>query len=564
MYESTGDLTNFCDTRDPNYRSRQVMTFLPPNRMQKLYRRRDTLRYRLHNNMSHELSSELRGCQVRGIRELEQSLIMNNRRSLIHMTMGAGKTRMMVDQSYRLLKFAGAKRILFLVDRRNLGDQALHAYQEYVVENSKFTDLYNVQHLTSPHIREESSVVISTIQRLYSILSGAEYDEGEDNVSSFGKDDDGEEKKIQYNNDIPIDTFDFIVVDEAHRSIYNVWRQVLEYFDAFIIGLTATPHEHALAFFGNNMVTRYTMDDSVRDGINVDYGTCRILTAMNTDGLCVQEGDDIVIMDRQTGTKRHITADETQRYAPQDLDNKIEAPGHIQKIIEVFKEKQMEYFPCREYVPKTLVFAKNIHHAETITEIIRNKYGKGNKFCRMITSTIKKVEDEIRSFQNDVNFRIAVSVDMLGTGFDMQSLECLLFLRRIESPVYAEQMVGRGCRTINDDRLREVTPDAVSKDQYLIVDAAGALDVIGSGKYTKPPVRNDYKSLEKLIKKAADGNASHDSLKALAGRVDWIRGLTLSVEHPRYRTVLSGRFCEQAFRHGSYCRRDKKTAWRTI
>ncbi len=523
-YETTGIETYFCDMRDPNYRSRSVFTFHPPASLHEMYKLQDTLRARLRNNIPPELPASLRNCQRDAIESLENALGRNQQKALIHMTMGSGKTYMMVTQSYRLLKFTKAKRILFLVDRRELGRQAFAAYDNYIIpeENRKFTDMYNVQHLTGRHIEETSAVVISTIQRLYSIMSGTEYADEEDETSMFEKDEDGQEKIVQYNEDMPIDMFDFVVIDEAHRSIYGTWRQVLEYFDAFLVGLTATPQDYTLTFFGRP-VSKYTMRESVKDGINVEYSPVRVLTKMNTEGVFLKEGEDIMQVDRATGKKTRARVRKDERYTPEQLDRKIEAEGHIQVVIEELMHIQDENFGRPEYVPKTLVFAKTTHHADTITRIIRKVYGKGNEFCRPITSKVKNPDAEIRSFRQDVPFRIAVVVDMLSTGFDMPALECLLFMRRVESPAYAEQMMGRGCRVISDDKLNEATPDAVSKDFYLIVDATGALDALGSDKRSKLPLHRNIKNLERVMNDVADGKATRADLEALANKLNILK-----------------------------------------
>lgn len=523
IYESTGDQTRFCDRRDPDYRSRNVMTFHQPHWLFTMYRQSATLRSRLRNNMPPELPHALRKCQDSAIRGLEESLKANRSRALIHMAMGSGKTIMMVAESYRLLKFAGANRILFLVDRKSLGDQAQLAYETHMVENSKFTDLYNVQHLTSHSINSESAVVISTVQRLYSILTGSDV-EIDDESSEFEKDDDDVVREVRYNDSIPIDTFDFIVVDEAHRSIYNKWRQVLEYFDAFIIGMTATPQQHTHAFFNGNVVSEYTMQDSVADGINVDYGGYSILTEMNTGGVHIRTGDEVMLLDRDTGEMRRHTAGDDKYYTPADLDRKIEAESNIRVIIKAFRKIQEDHFGRPRHVPKTLIFAKTIRHAEAITKVVRDEYGKGNEFCRTITSTMANPKDARRSFMTDVGFRIAVSVDMLATGFDMPSLECLLFMRLVKSAPYALQMVGRGCRTIGVDKLQEVTPDALFKDDYLVVDATGALDAVRSGTVSRPPTGKNYRNLEKIMDKVADGRASDMDLEVLANRIDRLAG----------------------------------------
>lgn len=522
VYESTGLQTHFCDIRDPNYRSRDVLMFHKPSNLRRMYDQPDTLRSRLAYNIPQDMPDTLRRCQVAGMLGLEKSLSENHQRALIHMTMGAGKTHMMVAESYRLLKFAKARRILFLVDRRELGRQAYAEYQNHTVsgENKKFTDLYNVQHLTGRRLEDASAVVISTVQRLYSVLSVAEHTDEEDEESMFGSDEDGEPKTVQYNNDIPIDAFDFIIVDEAHRSIYNKWRQVLEYFDAFVIGLTATPQDYTLAFFDHNLISEYTRKDSVLDGINVDCDCWRISTSINTGGILIGAGEDIMLLDRSSGEIRCATAEESQTYTPEELDRKIEAPDHIRKVVAAFKNIQDEYFARPQYVPKTLVFAKTVRHAETITNIIRDVYSQGNEFCRPITSFMKNPGDAIIDFKNSADFRIAVSVDMLGTGFDMPSLECLLFMRNVKSSVYAEQMTGRGCRTIDTDRLREATPDAATKDSYLVVDAAGALDALELIKFSRLPTSGNYKSLIALMNKVADGRASGADIETLALRIN--------------------------------------------
>ncbi len=536
VYTSTGIQTRFHDTRDPDYNSREIMTFHPPTSLCKMYEQKDTLRSRLKNNMPEKLPDTpreypLRDAQRDAILGLERSHANNRQRALVIMATGGGKTFMAIEETYRLLKFAKATRILFIVDRRSLGDQAHTNYQNYKVGDRKFIDLYNVQHLAGHHIDTASSVVISTFQRLYSILSNTEITDEADKVSAFENDEDEPEKFVEYNNDIPIDTFDFIFVDEAHRSMYGKWKQILDYFDAFIIGLTATPQDFTQAFFSNNLepnnpqpnaVSKYTFEDSVRNGVNVPFSSYRILTEANTDGILVEAGDEIQLFDRATGSLCSTKAKKSQTYTPEQLDTIIESPKHIRLVIEAFKNTQEHHFKRPLYLPKTLVFAKNIHHAEIITEIIWKVYGKGYEFCRPITNETKNVESEIKQFRNEVQPRIVVNVDMLNTGFDMPALECLLFMRNIKSSPYAQQMVGRGCRTIHDDRLRETTPDAISKDEYLVVDAVGALDALDSEKFSKPPVAKTYQHIKKLLDRAGNNKATSKDLEQLANRIKTI------------------------------------------
>jgi len=186
------------------------------------------------------------------------------------MATGSGKTYTAITFIYRLLKFAKAKRILFLVDTRNLGEQAEQEFMAYVPndDNRKFTELYNVQRLKSSYIATDSQVCISTIQRLYSILKDEELDTWAEEENPNERWQPKEPVPVVYNPKIPIEFFDFIVIDECHRSIYNLWKQVLDYFDAFLIGLTATPDKRTFAFFNENVVSEYSHEDAVADGVN--------------------------------------------------------------------------------------------------------------------------------------------------------------------------------------------------------------------------------------------------------------------------------------------------------
>jgi type I restriction enzyme R subunit len=294
LYESTGVETFFRDERDPDPRSRRVFTFHRPETLAEWAAEPDTLRARLKTMPgTHPLATNgMRDCQIEAITGLEQSSAEDRPRALIHMATGAGKTFTACAFTYRLIKFAKARRILFLVDRANLGEQARDEFHRYRTPdtNRLFTELYNVQHLTSPHIDDVCRVTICTIQRLYSILRGEELPEDADDLSgaelaaAFGKSGSGvppqfpqsskrrdtaATQDIAYNAKVPIETLDINVTDECHRSIYNLWRQVLEYFDASLIGLTATPAPQTIAYFHQNRVTEYNHERAVTDGVNV-------------------------------------------------------------------------------------------------------------------------------------------------------------------------------------------------------------------------------------------------------------------------------------------------------
>ncbi|MGO9307366.1 MAG: DEAD/DEAH box helicase family protein [Candidatus Korobacteraceae bacterium] len=284
LYQSTGVETRFTSLLDPEARSRQVFAFHRPETLAQWLLDESqhpgtTLRARLRN-MPPLIKEGLRPAQVTAIENLEVSLADQRPRALIQMASGGGKTFAACNFAYRLIKHAGAKRILFLVDRGNLGRQTLKEFQAFVTpeENRPFTELYNVQLMRSNKLDDVSRVCVTTIQRLFSMLKGEEEldpsleEESAFTMASLQK----QPVPVGYNPRLPIETFDFIVTDECHRSIYNLWRQVLEYFDASLIGLTATPSKHTIGFFNQNLVMEYNHDQAVADRVNVDFDVYRI------------------------------------------------------------------------------------------------------------------------------------------------------------------------------------------------------------------------------------------------------------------------------------------------
>ena len=519
-YESTGIETLFADRRDPKHRSRHVFTFHRPETLAEFLREDTTLRGRLKQIPILDYDN-LYKCQTNAITKLERSFSEGHQRALIQMATGTGKTFTAVTFIYRLIKFAKAKRILFLVDRANLGRQALREFQQYTApdDGRKFTDLYNVQHLQSQTI-DDVSVVISTVQRLYSILQGKdEFTEEDEEFSNFEGTEDGKQIDIKYNPSIPIDEFDFIIIDECHRSIYNKWKQVLDYFDAFLIGLTATPSKHTIGFFDNNQVMEYTHERAVADRVNVGYQVYKIKTKITSEGSTIEAGETIEKRDRMTREQRSEILDQDYAYEGNQLDRDVLAPDQIRLVIKTFRDKLSEIFPKRTTVPKTLIFAKDDAHAEEITNITREVFGEGNEFCQKITykTTGVKPEDLIKSFRNSVNPRIAVTVDMIATGTDIRPLECIIFMRDVKSTLYFDQMKGRGTRVINPNDLKAVTPDASSKDHFVIVDTVGVCEHAKSD--TRSLERTRGISFENLIKMAAEGRADEDALDSLAYRM---------------------------------------------
>jgi type I restriction enzyme, R subunit len=537
-YESTGIETFFRDLRDPTPKSRRVFAFHKPETLKEWIEDEYTLRLRLEN-LPKLKTDGLRLCQIDAINGLENSFAQDKSRALIQMATGSGKTYTAVSFIYRLLKFAKAKRVLFLVDRGNLGRQTAKEFQQYVTpdDGRKFTELYNVQHLQSNTLDPVNKVTITTIQRLYSMLKGdTELDPSLEEESGFESSisplPEYEKKDlIEYNPNLPIESYDFIVTDEAHRSIYNLWRQVLEYFDAHIIGLTATPSKQTFGFFNQNLVMEYSHERAVADGVNVPYDVYKIETKIGSQGSKVDAGFYVDKRDRDTRKVRWEQLDEDLEYEAKQLDKDIVAIDQIRTIIKTYKEKLPEIFPNRTEVPKTLIFAKTDSHAEDIVQIVRDEFGKGNDFCKKITyqtgqlstaekeagKSKEKVEDLIKSFRNSYNPRIAVTVDMISTGTDIKPLEVLIFMRDVKSRVYFEQMIGRGTRTIKETDLKTVTPDANYKDHFVILDAVGVMETAKID--SRPLEKKPTVSFKQILNNVAIGNRDKDTLTTLANRL---------------------------------------------
>ena len=467
--------------------------------------------------------SGLWSVQAEAIRNLEVSLAEARPRSLVQMATGSGKTFMACNQVYRLIKHAGARRVLFLVDRSNLGRQTYREFQGFTVpgDGRKFTELYNVQLLQSNSIDPMSKVCIATIQRVYSMLRGEELDPEMEEASGYDvANARPSPQTVEYNRSFPIEEFDFIITDECHRSIYDLWRQVLEYFDSFLIGLTATPAMQTIGFFHQNLVMEYNHQQAVVDHINVPYNVYRIATKITEEGSTIEAGLTVDRRDRRTRKVRWEQLEEELPYTPGQLDRDVVAEDQIRTVIQTFRDKvTTEIFPGREYVPKTIVFAKDDSHADDIVRIVREEFGKGNDLCQKITyrTTGAKPEDLITQFRNSFNPRIVVTVDMIATGTDIKPVEIVFFMRNVRSRNFFEQMKGRGVRTISQTEFNSVTPDAKYKDRFVIVDAVGVTESELGESFSLD--RHPSMPFDKLLDMVAMGNREPETLSSLAGRL---------------------------------------------
>jgi type I restriction enzyme R subunit len=523
-YESTGEVTRFTNSLEPDFRSREVFSFHRPEELLRLVTKDNQVRASLRKMPQLDVG-QLWRVQVGSITNLEKSLAENRPRALIQMATGSGKTFTAVNFCYRLIKYAGAKRILFLVDRNNLGKQTLNEFQQFSSPSTgyKFTEEYEVQHLKGKTISPSSKVCITTIQRLYAMLANKELDEEAEEGSLFETDTSlvKEPMMVGYNPAIPIETFDFIVVDECHRSIYNLWRQVLDYFDGFLIGLTATPTKQTIGFFNENLVQDYGHEQAVLDKVNVGFDVYTIETQVTKDGatLAKEPGLFVPHRDRRTKTTKFKELDDDLTYTAGQLDRDVVNKSQIRLVVETFKNRLPEIFPGRTEVPKTLFFAKTDQHAEDIVQTIREVFGRGNDFCQKITSktTGVKPEDLLNQFRNSYDPRIAVTVDMIATGTDVKPLECLVFMRNVKSLGYFEQMKGRGCRIVSPDELTKVTPDAKVKTHFVIVDCVGVC--LEEKSATKPLDREPSVPLDKLLDLVSKGVASDDLASSIASKL---------------------------------------------
>ena len=484
LYESTGEETQFTNGLDPDARSRDVFHFHTPTTLLEFAESEMQLRGRLRQIPELDPTG-LWVAQIKAIENLEQSHAHGRPRALIQMATGSGKTFAAANFVYRLIKHADARRVLFLVDRGNLGIQAEKEFRQFYPTDAGlgFGDIYNIQRLTTNSIGTVNRVVITTVQRLCSMLRGdVDFDSANEQGSLFDSAQpfNAPPAPIEYNPNIPISMFDFIVVDECHRSIYNLWRQVLEYFDAFLIGLTATPSKQTIGYFKRNLVMEYGHAEAVADGVNVNYDVYTIKTKITDSGSTVESGTFVDKRNRITRRVRYEQLDDDLTYTASALDRDVVAEDQIRTVIQTFRDKLPEIFPGRTEVPKTLIFAKDDSHAEDIVKTIREEFGKGNDFCQKITyrtgfirvektvrdddgterqvATYEKLsnlspEDVLTAFRLSYNPRIAVTVDMVATGTDVKPLEIVMFMRAVKSRTFFEQMKGRGVRVVSSTEL---------------------------------------------------------------------------------------------------------------
>lgn len=478
----------------------------------------------------------LRDCQYDAEVKLEASLKAGRKKTLAILATGSGKTYLACLASYRLLNYTPTKRVLFLVDRNNLARQTETEFSLFdrTEKQKPMNELYQINRLTKPE-NIQGDIIISTIQKLFAVLTGqtiTEDDEDKEDEKLGLKDVIKNEPDIVLGEDLklPPDYFQFIIVDECHRSIYGKWKAVLDYFkDAKVLGLTATPTPEAYAYFNKNIVEQYTYEDSVVDGVNVPARVYRIITDATVHGGTINQGETVTDVNRVGEMVDEYKAQQRIDYAPNQLDRFVINPNQIESVLKSYMESiYTDLYPEREenwnYIPKTLIFAKDDNHATKIVEIAKKvfaeKFPSGkvpDNFVQKITYSAGDSNALIRELRTEKDFRIAVTVTLVATGTDVKPLEVVLFMNDVKSEVLYTQMKGRGCRTLNEDKLREVTPNADNKNCFYIVDAVGVTESDkhipqpGKGREPRPKILR----LDQLLERLSHGEVSDENLALL-------------------------------------------------
>jgi len=527
-YISTGTETLFTSRRDPIRRPREVFHFHRPETLAAWAVEPTPYRARLRQ-LPPLNAAGLRDVQAEAITNLEASLADDRPRALAAITMGGGKTRFAVAETYRLLRFGKAQRVLFLVDRVSLGDQAKTEFLSFVSpdDGRRFGDLFGVHVVRSNAVDKSANVLVLTIQRLYSMLRGEEHEDDPelDEVSSFELAADGRPVEVSYNENLPVEFFDLVFIDECHRSIYGRWGQVIDYFDASVVGLTATPTPTTLAYFDDNIIAEYTQEESVFDGVNIDQQLYRIRTEVGEGGGTIEAGEWIKVRDKLTRAIDLKQVDDEFIYEPEKLDRAVVNPSQIRAVVRAFRDRvRTEIFPGRDEVPKTIFFAKHDQHAEDILKVIWEEFGRGSAFAKKITYKAEgTVEENVNAFRNDPQLRIAVTVEQIGTGTDVKAVECLVFMRMVGSRVLLNQMRGRAVRTMDDDDFWQVTPGTAekgqTKDYSVLVDAIGLTDEDVVLAETSPTTGDPTTPLKNLLRDIGMGLTDDENLKSAALRL---------------------------------------------
>ncbi|WP_296315180.1 type I restriction-modification system endonuclease [Winogradskyella sp. UBA3174] len=418
----------------------------------------------------------LREYQIEAIKAVEQKILTNieDRRALLAMATGTGKTRTMIGMCYRLVKSGRFRRILFLVDRRMLGKQASDSFKEVHIEGLQtFAQIYDLQDLEDKASELDTKIHFATVQ--------------------------GMVQRIAYSDESPsVGDYDCIVVDEAHRGytldkemdeeefilrdqidFQSKYRMVLDYFDAYRIGLTATPALHTKDIFGDP-VFMYSYRQAVIEGYLIDFEPPFVFqTILSKGGIVWEKGDEVKVYDPEENEIKDLGVTEDEI--------KVEITGFNRKVITenfnrvILNELISTYGILPENKGKTLIFAATNAHADTIVKLLFEEYAELGEDAdadaiAKITGEVYNREDLLRKFKNDQYPSIVVTVDLLTTGIDVPSISNLVFLRRVNSRILYDQMIGRATRRC----------DEIGKEVFKIYDCVGVTEIMAKEQVMKP------------------------------------------------------------------------------
>lgn len=533
LYSTNSEQIYHLDVRNSNNRSRELEAFHTPDALKEKFERDEQWANKWLNETEIQ-NSFIRNYQKNAISELEHSIIGSNRKLMLAMATGTGKTFTASNFIYRLLKSGKAKRILFLVDRKSLASQTVRSFssfetpqgnklhKEYEIYSQKFRksefekeDFDNSvlpnEYLTKPDA-SKTFIYVSTIQRMAINLYGK--------GGMFGSNEEDADEEINNAVDIPIHAFDVIIADECHRGYTsretNLWRNVLNHFDAIKIGLTATPAAHTVAYFGAP-VYEYPYQQAVLEGYLVDYDPILIHSEVKINGAFLKEGEMVGIVDTKTGKEEIHYLEDKRDFETSQIEQSITAPDCNRKILNEVKDFTDQFMEKHGRFPKTLIFAvndiNNLSHADRLVELCKDVFQQGDDFVKKITGNknVDRPLQRIREFRNRPEPKIVVTVDMLSTGVDIPALECIVFLRPVKSRILWEQMIGRGTRLCED----------IHKDRFYIFDCFGGdlLRYFKNASKMSEKIKPDTVTLKEVIERIYKNEDRDYSVKRLVKRL---------------------------------------------
>ncbi len=421
-----------------------------------------------------------RDYQVEAIKSIEEAIKDGKKRILLAMATGTGKTRTAIALMYRLLKHKRARRILYLVDRNSLGQQTADAIKDNKIGNLSIASIYGVKELKDKLPDASTKIQIATVQGM---------------IKRLFYNDDKEEKPS-------VGQYDFIIVDEAHRGYaedkelsekeyhfydqndyVSQYRRVVDYFDATAIGMTATPALQTTDIFGKPVYS-YSYQQAVLDNYLVDHDAPTIIkTKLSQEGIHFKKGAEIDLFDQSSESIKSEKLPDNMNFEVKDFNKRVITESFNRVVCDYLAQNCLN--PNDPELGKTLIFAATDSHADMVVRLLKESFkNAGNPVdddaIEKITGSIRHPNNEIKLFKNEKNPNIAVTVDLLTTGVDVPEITNLVFLRRVQSRILYEQMLGRATR---------LCPE-IHKSVFNIYDAVGIYDAMNKVTNMKPVVKN--------------------------------------------------------------------------